>query len=107
MEMYSDSSDWVMGPNVFGMGQFSDGGVFATKPYTCGSNYYLKMSDYKKGDWCETVDGLYWRFIDKHKDFYAKNPRMSMMVKNLDKMDPERKKRIFKAANGFIKKVTA
>lgn len=107
MEMYSDSSDWVMGPNVFGMGQFSDGGIFATKPYTCGSNYYLKMSDYKKGDWCETVDGLYWRFIEKHRDFYAKNPRMSMMVKNLDKIDPERKKRIFKAANDFIKKVTA
>ena len=33
MEMFVDSLDWVMGPNVFGMGQFSDGGVFATKPY--------------------------------------------------------------------------
>ena len=28
MEMYVDSSDWVMGPNVYGMGIFSDGGVF-------------------------------------------------------------------------------
>ena len=35
MEMYVDSSDWVMGPNVFGMAQFSDGGIFATKPYIC------------------------------------------------------------------------
>ena len=33
MEMYSDSSEWVMYPNVFGMGIFSDGGIFATKPY--------------------------------------------------------------------------
>ncbi|MEL7450881.1 MAG: cryptochrome/photolyase family protein, partial [Pseudomonadota bacterium] len=62
MEMYIDSSDWVMGPNVYGMGIFSDGGIFASKPYVCGSNYMLKMSDYKKGDWCDTVDGLYWRF---------------------------------------------
>ena len=30
MECYMDSSDWVMGPNIFGMSQFSDGGIFAT-----------------------------------------------------------------------------
>lgn len=106
MEMHSDSSDWVMGPNVYGMGQFSDGGIFATKPYTCGSNYYLKMSRYKKGDWCEAADGLYWRFIDKNKDFYSKNPRMSFMVKTLERMDEERKKRIFKKAADFTRKVT-
>ena len=106
MEMHLDSSDWVMGPNVFGMGQFSDGGIFATKPYICGSNYYLKMSRYKKGDWCEIVDGLYWRFIDKHQDFYKKNPRMAVMIGTLDRMDPERKKHIFKRANDFIKEVT-
>lgn len=106
MEMHCDSSDWVMGPNVFGMGQFSDGGIFATKPYTCGSNYLLKMSDYKKGDWCDIADGLYWRFIDRNKDFYRSNPRMSMMTKSLEKMDATKKKRIFKAANDFIIKVT-
>jgi deoxyribodipyrimidine photolyase-related protein len=106
MEMHLDSSDWVMAPNVFGMGQFSDGGIFATKPYICGSNYYLKMSRYKKGDWCEIVDGLYWRFIDKHQYFYKKNPRMSVMVGTLDRMDPKRKKHIFKKADEFIEKVT-
>ena len=31
MEMFVDSSDWVMAPNVYGMGLFSDGGIFATK----------------------------------------------------------------------------
>ena len=43
MEMFVDSSDWVMSPNVYGMGLFSDGGIFATKPYICGSSYFLKM----------------------------------------------------------------
>ena len=43
MEMFVDSSDWVMAPNVYGMGLFSDGGIFATKPYICGSSYFLKM----------------------------------------------------------------
>ncbi len=106
MEMYCDSSDWVMGPNVFGMGQFSDGGIFATKPYICGSNYYLKMSDYKKGDWTLAVDGLYWRFIDKHQGFYKKNPRMSVMVKSLEKMDKARRREIFAAAENFIERTT-
>ena len=57
MEMFVDSSDWVMTPNVFGMATFADGGLMATKPYICGSNYIVKMSDYKKGPWCDIVDG--------------------------------------------------
>ena len=106
MEMFVDSSDWVMGPNVFGMGQFSDGGIFATKPYICGSNYILKMSNYKKGEWCDTLDGLYWSFIDNKRDFFKKNPRMSMMVNLFDKMPIEKRDRLFKAKNEFIKKHT-
>ncbi len=106
MEMFVDSSDWVMEPNVYGMGQFSDGGLFATKPYICGSNYYLKMGSFSKGDWCETVDGLYWRFINKHIKFYESNPRMGMMVKILNKIDSKRKDNIFEKAEIFIKKVS-
>ena len=102
MEMFVDSSEWVMGPNVYGMGVFSDGGIFATKPYICGSNYLLKMSDYSKGPWCDTVDGLYWRFIDKHRDFFATNPRLALMPKALDRLDSERRDRIFQAAKSFI-----
>ena len=106
MEMFMDSSDWVMSPNVYGMGLFSDGGIFATKPYICGSAYFLKMMDFKKGPWCLIMDGLYWRFIDKNKKFFLKNPRLSMMVRILEKMKPDRKKEIFSAANSFIKSNT-
>jgi deoxyribodipyrimidine photolyase-related protein len=106
MEMFVDSADWVMGPNVYGMGQFSDGGIFATKPYFSGSNYVLKMSDYKKGDWCEVWDGLFWRLISNHKSFFMKNHRLNMMVKTLEKMDPARKKTLFSAAEEFIQTKT-
>ncbi len=106
MEMFMDSSEWVMSPNVYGMGLFSDGGTFATKPYICGSAYFLKMMDFKKGPWCNIMDGLYWRFIDKNKKFFLKNPRLSMMVRILEKMKSDRKKEIFSAANDFIKKQT-
>jgi deoxyribodipyrimidine photolyase-related protein len=106
MEMFVDSSEWVMGPNVYGMGLFSDGGVFATKPYLCGSNYLLKMSDYSRGPWCDTVDGLYWRFIDKHRDFFAGNPRLAVMPRTLDRLSEERRETIYAAAQAFLEKHT-
>ncbi len=106
MEMYVDSSEWVMVPNVYGMGTFADGGLFATKPYSCGSNYILKMSDYKKGDWCHIVDGLYWRFVSKHMSKIKSNPRLSFMQKTLEKMDAQRRTMIFDRAEEFISKVS-
>ena len=106
MEMFIDSLDWVMGPNVYGMGQFSDGGIFATKPYFSGSNYILKMSHEKKGEWCDGWDGLYWLFIKNNKEFFKKNYRMSMMVKMLEKMDKDKQKRIFKAARSLQDQLT-
>ncbi len=85
MELFVDSADWVMAPNVYSMSQFADGGQqgggFATKPYVCGSNYIRKMSHYKEGEWCDVMDGLYWRFIRKNQKTFSKNPRMAMMAK--------------------------
>ena len=106
MEMYIDSYDWVMVPNVYGMGSYADGGIFSTKPYICGSSYILKMSNYKKDEWCDTVDGLYWRFVDKNIDFFKSNPRLAVMTRSLEKMDKERKKTIFKKAEKFIEENT-
>lgn len=106
MEMYVDSSDWVMAPNVYGMSQFSDGGIFATKPYIGGANYIRKMSRYSKGPWEDVVNGLYWRFIEQNRETFAKNQRMSMMVATLKKMDSSKKERLFTAANDFIERVT-
>ena len=103
MELYIDSSDWVMTPNVYSMGLFADGGIMATKPYICGSNYILKMMDFKKGIWCDTFDGLYWRFIDKNRSFFKTNPRLNMMVSLFDKMNKDRKERILLRANQFLK----
>lgn len=81
MELYIDSYDWVMVPNLYGMSLYSAGAIITTKPYVSGSNYLLKMSDYKKGDWCEIWDSLYWNFIDRNAELLRKNQRMSIMVK--------------------------
>lgn len=88
MELFGDAYDWVMVPNAYAMSQFADGGIFTTKPYLCGSNYILKMSDWKKGPWCAIWDGLYWTFIADHLDVFAANPRMGMMARVVASMDP-------------------
>ncbi len=98
MEMFVDSSDWVMGPNVYGMALFSDGGIFATKPYICGSNYLRKMGGYANAEWCDGVDGLYWQFIKKNEKFFLKNPRLSMMARSCHKIPVQRWTLINKAA---------
>ncbi len=86
MELFIDAYDWVMVPNVYGMSQHADGGMMTTKPYISGSSYILKMSDYAKGEWCEVWDALYWRFIDREREFFSSNPRMRVMVGQLDRM---------------------
>ena len=93
MELFIDAYDWVMVPNIYGMSLHSDGGLMTTKPYISGSNYILKMSNYKKDNWCEIWDALYWDFIDKERDFFKKNPRMSMMVNLYDKKNTDIKKK--------------
>lgn len=102
MAMYVDAYDWVMVPNVYGMSQFADGGLFATKPYISGSNYVKKMSDYKSGEWEEKWTALYWNFIHTHYDFFAKNHRLSMMPRLLDKMSKEKREKYLETAKDFL-----
>ncbi|MBT8194915.1 MAG: cryptochrome/photolyase family protein [Bacteroidia bacterium] len=105
MELFIDSYDWVMVPNVYGMSQFADGGLMATKPYISGSNYIMKMSNYKKGDWQEIWDALFWRFMHTHRKFFLKNPRMGLLIKTFDKMDEEKQKHLINTANNYLLKL--
>jgi deoxyribodipyrimidine photolyase-related protein len=102
MELFIDAYDWVMVPNVYGMSQFADGGLMSTKPYISGSNYILKMSNYKKGDWCVIWDSLFWNFIDKKREFFEKNPRMRILVRNFDKMNNFKKTDYLKCAEDYL-----
>jgi deoxyribodipyrimidine photolyase-related protein len=66
----------------------------------------LRMSNHKKGEWCDVVDGLYWRFIENNLNFFKSNPRLSLMVNALSKLDSQRKKLIFTKAEEFIENNT-
>ena len=105
MEVFIDSYDWVMVPNVYGMSQFADGGLMSTKPYISSSNYIIKMSNYKKGEWCKIWDALFWNFMDKQRSFFLKNPRMRMLISSFDKMDHIKRENYLVTADNYLNKL--
>lgn len=105
MELFIDAYDWVMVPNVYGMCLFADGGTFATKPYIGGSNYLKKMGNYPKGEWEQVWDGMFWRFVVQHQDFFRTNPRTSMLIHSLNKMSIQKRENHMQNADAFIDQV--
>jgi deoxyribodipyrimidine photolyase-related protein len=87
------------------MSQFSDGGIFSTKPYISGSNYLKKMSDYQAGDWCQVWDGLFWNFIDRHLEFFQSQHRLGMMVATFNRMKEEKRQEHLENAEEFLNRL--
>ena len=65
----------------------------------------MKMSDYAKGEWQTTWDGLFWRFMDKQRTFFLSNPRIGMLVHSFDKMTEDKKMAHINAAESYLKKI--
>lgn len=105
MEMYIDAYDWVMVPNVYGMTQFSDGGLIVTKPYISGSNYLMKMGAWPKGTWQATWDALFWNFMHTHRNYFAGNIRMKMLLSTFDKMPEEKRKLLLDNAADYLERL--
>ncbi|MEM1349176.1 MAG: hypothetical protein AAGI01_11515 [Myxococcota bacterium] len=95
---YVDAYEWVVEPNVLGMGTFGVGDLFTTKPYVSGSNYIHKMSDY-----CDScvfhpkktcpITPMFWAFLARHDKELRPNHRMSMMFRNLDRRAEDKRAR--------------
>ena len=60
------------------------------------------MSDYKKGEWSDIWDGLFWSFMDKQREFFSKNPRMRMLISSFDIMDSLKKEKLLIDADNFM-----
>ena len=63
------------------------------------------MSNYPKGDWEGTWNGLFWRFVYAHKDVFESNPRTSMLVHSLKRMAKETLNSHLLVADSFLKKL--
>ncbi|MEY3409178.1 MAG: hypothetical protein RIS02_905 [Pseudomonadota bacterium] len=109
LSVYVDAVEWVELPNTLGMSQFADGGVMASKPYVASGKYIDRMSNHCKG--CkfnpalatgETAcpfTTLYWDYLNRHVDTLAKNPRMLMQLKNLNRLTDDARAEIASQAN--------
>ena len=99
--VYVDAVEWVELPNTLGMSQFADGGLMASKPYVASGKYIDRMSNHCKGckfnpaestgDKACPFTTLYWDYLHTHTDTLAKNPRMLMQLKNLNRLSDENK----------------
>jgi deoxyribodipyrimidine photolyase-related protein len=94
---FIDAYDWVMVPNVIGMGTFADGGAVATKPYVSGGAYIDRMSlDYcrpcrydrtaRTGEDACPFTTLYWDVLDRNRDTLRGNHRLARAYANLDRL---------------------
>ncbi len=112
MSLYIDAYDWVMYPNVIGMGLNADGGLTATKPYISSANYINKMSDFcgtcrykpkqRHGQDACPFNLLYWNFLVKHESELRANPRMGPNVLALRHLDAEERAIVTAEAEKFL-----
>lgn len=108
LSVYVDAVEWVELPNTLGMSQFADGGEMASKPYAASGAYIDRMSNHcsgcrykpkeKLGPSACPFTTLYWDFLIRHKDRLAKNPRMVMQIKNVNRLDTETQDLVTKQA---------
>jgi len=112
-EVFIDATEWVMVPNIIGMGVHADGGVMMTKPYAAGGAYISRMSNYCKpcsynpklrtGETACPFTTLYWDFLDRHQETFAKNHRMSQQIFGLKRLSdlPELRVRAKEVLDGL------
>ncbi|OHU88139.1 MULTISPECIES: cryptochrome/photolyase family protein [Pseudoalteromonas] len=110
--IYIDAIEWVEMPNTRGMSQFADGGIVGSKAYAASGNYVKNMSDYCSQCYYKVnqasglnacpLNSLYWRFMDKNQQDFAKNPRNRVIYANWLKKSGEQRKEILAQAEDYI-----
>ena len=112
LAVYMDAFDWVELPNVLGMVLHADGGYLGSKPYCASGQYIKRMSNYcqdcsyKVGE--STTDdacpfnALYWHFLMRHREQLQGNPRMSMVYRNLARMDDSKQQALWQRGESLL-----
>lgn len=111
--LFVDGIDWVTLPNKLGMVMHADRrngaakgvtGLVGTKPYAASGKYIERMSNYcatcrydpaeRSGPSACPVTVFYWDFLISTREQLAQNQRMTMILKNVDRMTPQARTQI-------------
>lgn len=114
LAVYVDAVEWVELPNVIGMSQYADNGRMTSKPYVASGAYIKRMSNYCSGcrykpdksvgdDACPFTT-LYWDFLMRYEDKFARHPRTALQWKNLSRIDGQTREKIRQQADGLREK---
>jgi deoxyribodipyrimidine photolyase-related protein len=111
LSCYVDAYEWVVTPNVVGMGLNADGGIVATKPYVASGRYIDRMSDFcrdcrydpaqRTGDDACPFNPLYWDFLLRNERRLRANPRLGPAVLGLRHLDEDERRRVVESAARF------
>lgn len=104
--LFIDAYDWCVVPNIYSISRLSDLGGMITKAHISDSTYILEKSHYTKDIWCDIWDGLFWEFVDKHQKLLSADPRTKSFVKQLGKIDADRRRIIAYRAQDFLASIT-
>jgi deoxyribodipyrimidine photolyase-related protein len=115
LSFYVDAYEWVMAPNVIGMGLNADSGLVATKPYIASANYINRMGDYclrcrydhkqRTGRDACPFNFLYWNFLLEHEDTLRANPRLGRNVYGLRYLDEDERGAVRRQTSSFLDKL--
>jgi len=111
LAVYVDAVEWVELPNVLGMSQYADNGKMTSKPYVASGSYIKRMSNYCAGcrykpdksvgdDACPFTT-LYWDFLMRYEEKFARHPRTALQWKNLARLDSKTRMQITEQAHGL------
>jgi len=108
LSVYVDAVEWVEAPNTLGMSQHADNGLLGSKPYAASGRYIQRMSNYcedcrykpgeRSGENACPFTVLYWDFLMRHEDRFAKHPRAAMQWRMLQRLDDTERKTINRQA---------
>ena len=111
LAVYVDAVEWVELPNVIAMSQYADNGKMTSKPYVASGAYIKRMSNYcascpykpelSIGETACPFTTLYWDFLSRYENKFARHPRTALQWKNLARIDADKRLQISKQADAL------
>lgn len=113
---FVDSADWVMVPNVLGMGVFASP-ILSSKPYAASGKYIARMGNHCQhcvfkvsetlGEQACPFNSLYWDFMAEHRTLLEGNPRLGVLYKTWDKRSPKEQASLRRQAEALRERIAS